>query len=97
MQPRASQVRRNGGTADAWATDGECCNVLTLSVDGYKHCGSKLRSRRQFAYQSAEKVLFGWLHWDLFTKQTGLIGNSIFQLLWAKEVESMCSDYIQAF
>lgn len=30
------------------------------------------------------------LHWDLFTKQTGLIGNSRFQLLWVREGESMC-------
>lgn len=50
-----------------------------------KNAGSRItsvqRSRRQFAYQSAEKVLVGLLRWDLFTKQTGLIGNSILQLL----------------
>lgn len=39
------------------------------------------RSGRQFAYQSAGKVLVGLLRRDVFAKQTGLIGNSTLQLL----------------
>lgn len=73
----------------ACVTDRERCDASTLTVDGYKRSGSERWSRRQPAYHSAEKVLFGLLRWDLFAQQTGLIGKSIFQLLGVKEVESM--------